>query len=906
MSGEVDLKKASSRSRSSYKTNTSSQLGGATPKESLASSKSALGKVDSSSKGNISSSIAPTGTTFSSSAGDSSSSIETNTAAADSTSSSINDSHSHSSSLLLSQSTSNKHAASTVPVSSNPTPLCTTTTKSKGNVVPCPFTTGEVGVNPSKGKSSATFISTASSNPAVPCEGAGVVEESLVSCARSSSGLSNSSAGNSPRIPRKEGNNNNNSITHTNVTASTDGGSSPKLTFNPSFEGNSHQNNQNPRPHSQEKTASSSSSTSLSARLSLKSLGRRRSPVRTQFTLPTSSSSAATTGTDQIPTDSISAQTNPHSVVAGGGSDVVSSSCVTVNNSGGASEPSRGFLRRSKKERGASSSASPPLIRSSTSPSQQQQNLSVTLSSSVKASSSSSSGTNPTTAGSSSTVPADPNIPWVPGTSAPITVDRAHSVKITRKILHNWRSACGRTKDRTKDLIRRWKTLPENHPDFDLPPSPGTSKKKVSSTSNLNNNSPATKKKLQGENSGGSSSGGGGGATSVSRNEQRQPSITVTNTELQSSRKSSKHQQRTENEMPVVGIGKGSLASGDGAGSGSASSAGGTNSNLGGGSSGGRLSAGMTGIGRPSISVNNSSSVVNGRTSNMDTSGAAGAHPKSSTGWTVHVWATYVQRDDLEQGLDNEEPKKPDREYLSDFQKVKLTHFFRHVLDMNHDDVISAEDFVALNQRIRHYIEWSSECIEFHILKEVHSGFLECFLNQPLDDCSVMYYCNSERETRQHVNIDEWLDVWGGLLHSARTMEALPLWLQYFPKILFQVINKSGSGTISREELRAFYTMFLGIDFRVVNETLEAIHKAMTDGGRHKITYDLFKLCFANFLLGKYPNGPGQYLFGICSPQTLECSFPIDYSALNTHPDDLEPYDPEKDKSQSNRRSVIV
>jgi len=47
-------------------------------------------------------------------------------------------------------------------------------------------------------------------------------------------------------------------------------------------------------------------------------------------------------------------------------------------------------------------------------------------------------------------------------------------------------------------------------------------------------------------------------------------------------------------------------------------------------------------------------------------------------------------------------------------------------------------------------------------------------------------------ETRQHVNIDEWLDVWGGLLHSARTMEALPLWLQIFPKVLFQVINKSG------------------------------------------------------------------------------------------------------------------
>jgi len=80
----------------------------------------------------------------------------------------------------------------------------------------------------------------------------------------------------------------------------------------------------------------------------------------------------------------------------------------------------------------------------------------------------------------------------------------------------------------------------------------------------------------------------------------------------------------------------------------------------------------------------------------------------------------------------------------------------------------------------------------------------------------------------------------------------------------------------------------------------------MFQGGRNKITYSLFKLCFANFLLGKYPHGPGQYLFGICAPATLNSAFPIDYSALNTPKDDLEPYDPDKDKGQSNRRSVIV
>jgi len=58
--------------------------------------------------------------------------------------------------------------------------------------------------------------------------------------------------------------------------------------------------------------------------------------------------------------------------------------------------------------------------------------------------------------------------------------------------------------------------------------------------------------------------------------------------------------------------------------------------------------------------------------------------------------ATYVQRGSCEDMT--EEESAPPREFLSDFQKVKLTYFFQQVLDMNKDDVISASDFVALNQ----------------------------------------------------------------------------------------------------------------------------------------------------------------------------------------------------------------
>jgi hypothetical protein len=42
------------------------------------------------------------------------------------------------------------------------------------------------------------------------------------------------------------------------------------------------------------------------------------------------------------------------------------------------------------------------------------------------------------------------------------------------------------------------------------------------------------------------------------------------------------------------------------------------------------------------------------------------------------------------------------------------------------------------------------------------------------------------------VSIDEWVDVWGVLVGKAKKMDDFPMWLQYYPKVLFDVINRSG------------------------------------------------------------------------------------------------------------------
>lgn len=67
--------------------------------------------------------------------------------------------------------------------------------------------------------------------------------------------------------------------------------------------------------------------------------------------------------------------------------------------------------------------------------------------------------------------------------------------------------------------------------------------------------------------------------------------------------------------------------------------------------------------------------------------------------------------------------------------------------------------------------------------------------------------------------------------------------------------------------------------------------------------YRAYRLCFANYLLARYPNGPGQYILGAAVSPWSSALFPVDYSALNTQPEDLEQYAPNQ---SSNRRSVIV
>ncbi|KAK5639237.1 hypothetical protein RI129_011729 [Pyrocoelia pectoralis] len=235
---------------------------------------------------------------------------------------------------------------------------------------------------------------------------------------------------------------------------------------------------------------------------------------------------------------------------------------------------------------------------------------------------------------------------------------------------------------------------------------------------------------------------------------------------------------------------------------------------------------------------------------------------------------------------------------LTPTQSNKLNHFFTCLLDHDRDDLVSDQDFESLSERLRHFADWSLNSTEFNILQQVERGFMETFLEDITDE-RLGFKVNNQ----MFITKEGWLHKWAQLLSTSRNLTDFPIWLQYLVKILFQVINRSGSGIITRDELSAFYSSVLGFDAIRVGEILDVAYQAMTSNGDHPLGYRAYRLCFANYLLGRYPNGSGQFLLGFSPSPMPSALFPIDYSALNTQPEDLEQYTPDQ---KSNRRSIVV
>ena len=280
---------------------------------------------------------------------------------------------------------------------------------------------------------------------------------------------------------------------------------------------------------------------------------------------------------------------------------------------------------------------------------------------------------------------------------------------------------------------------------------------------------------------------------------------------------------------------------------------------------------------------------------------------KAKSSWSEHTWSTFIAREEEEM-----EEVPQGKILLSTFQKDKFVHFFYHV--------ISQEDFDGLNCRVRHYMDWSINNPQYLTLNEVHTLFIEYFLvkavkfvpkDEGFDFCDPFQDGGDEEEAapKESVSIDEWIDVWGETVGRARKLSDLPMWLQYYPKTLFDTINRSGSGIITQKELKLFYTAFLdagkhGDD--ALTTLADKSYNAMTSNGDVELTFHMYKLSFLNFLLGKQPNGPGQFMFGTVESNAIKDMFPIDYRAFNSSVEEREAFSSSQLEDKSKRKSVVV
>ncbi|CAH1999082.1 unnamed protein product [Acanthoscelides obtectus] len=188
--------------------------------------------------------------------------------------------------------------------------------------------------------------------------------------------------------------------------------------------------------------------------------------------------------------------------------------------------------------------------------------------------------------------------------------------------------------------------------------------------------------------------------------------------------------------------------------------------------------------------------------------------------WSVHVWTTWVDRFSVDSGEGTSEICSYQ---LSLTQITKFSHFFSCLLDHDQDNLISEQDFESLIERFRHFADWSINSPEYHILREIERGFKETFLTDISND-RMGFTLNDV----SYLTKEGFLHKWSELMVGSKNLSDFPIWLQVFVKLLFQVINKSGSGIITRHELCSFYSSALGLNSIKVGEIIDLAYQAMT------------------------------------------------------------------------------
>jgi len=231
--------------------------------------------------------------------------------------------------------------------------------------------------------------------------------------------------------------------------------------------------------------------------------------------------------------------------------------------------------------------------------------------------------------------------------------------------------------------------------------------------------------------------------------------------------------------------------------------------------------------------------------------------------------------------------------HLSSFQVQKFTFLFNTFFDIKKNGLIEHNDIDAFTEKLRSFAGWNKDSNEYRALIDVNSTFYECICDQvraefkatdvsdseamiPWEDAFKKY---SDQKLSKTMNLGQWLNMWGRLCYGSAGIADFPIWVQILPEIFFKVMDSHHSGTITLDEVQAFYRDMIGIkDPAALDKISKEGYRAMTANGDYKLTRENYDFVFANFLLGKDIYGPGKYIFGVFDNREIDETFPVKYN----------------------------
>lgn len=178
---------------------------------------------------------------------------------------------------------------------------------------------------------------------------------------------------------------------------------------------------------------------------------------------------------------------------------------------------------------------------------------------------------------------------------------------------------------------------------------------------------------------------------------------------------------------------------------------------------------------------------------------------------------------------------------LSALQNKKLKLFFQ-MLDVNHDGFVGAKDFEIISQNFAKLYDWDIDSSEFDDIQDQFVSLWDGF------------FALADRDRDNKTSQDEFLENFDRQFESHHGFEA-PLFNRFIHTI-FDILNVSGTGTITKEEYVRFC---LAHDLQA--EIAEVGFQKLVRANKDKISKPEFLRDAREFFCSNVPEAAGNWLF---------------------------------------------